>query len=80
MKVSGNGVQGARLIYPNDAHAPAGARYDFWNYDPDQKGWYIYGQGSVILAAGVAARRASVSDPTKHQIRLQIEHASLRVH
>ena len=37
IKVNGSGPQGARLIYPNAVHAPAGAKFDFWNYDPDQK-------------------------------------------
>ena len=47
VKVSGAGPQGARLIYPNVTHAKPGARFEFWNYDPDQKGWYVYGGGSV---------------------------------
>jgi RHS repeat-associated protein len=37
----------ARVIYPNYAGAAPGTRVDFWNYDPAQKGWYIYGHGSV---------------------------------
>jgi RHS repeat-associated protein len=36
-----------RLIYPNFTNQPAGARIDFWNYDAEDKGWYIYGQGTV---------------------------------
>ncbi len=40
-------AQGAQLIYPNFQHSPPGARIDFWNYDPTQKGWYVYGQGTV---------------------------------
>ncbi len=40
-------LKGARLIYPNFAHLAPGARMDFWNYDPRDKGWYVYGQGSV---------------------------------
>lgn len=39
--------KGARIIYPNYTHEKPGTRVNFWNYDPDQKGWYIYGQGSV---------------------------------
>ena len=41
--------QGARLIYPNFAKKPVppGGRFDFWHYDPENRGWYIYGQGSV---------------------------------
>ncbi len=38
---------GARLIYPNVNRAPAGAKFNFWNYDPESKGWYIYGRGTV---------------------------------
>ncbi len=41
-----NGV-GARLIYPNDTHAPPGTRGNFWNYDAEEKGWYVYGSGTV---------------------------------
>jgi RHS repeat-associated protein len=39
--------EGARIIYPNYTHQPPGARGDFWNYDPEDKGWYVYGQGTV---------------------------------
>jgi RHS repeat-associated protein len=39
--------KGAQIIYPNWGHLPPGQRVDFWNYDPTDKGWYIYGKGSV---------------------------------
>lgn len=39
--------QGARLIYPNFSGAKPGTRISFWNYDPQGKGWYIYGKGTV---------------------------------
>jgi RHS repeat-associated protein len=39
--------KGARIIYPNYNHLPAGQRVAFWNYDPDGRGWHIYGRGSV---------------------------------
>jgi RHS repeat-associated protein len=39
--------RGARIIYPNWGHLPPGQRVDFWNYDPSDKGWYVYGKGSV---------------------------------
>ena len=39
--------KGARIVYPNWGHLPPGQRVDFWNYDPDVKGWYVYGKGSV---------------------------------
>jgi len=37
----------AQLIYPNYTNQPAGARIDFWNYDAEDKGWYVYGHGTV---------------------------------
>ncbi len=50
--------QGAQLYYPNAGNLPAGSRFDFWNYDPNKKGWYIYGQGSVS-----SDRKDIVPDP-----------------
>ncbi len=38
---------GAQLYYPNRNRAPAGYKMNFWNYDPDGKGWFIYGFGNV---------------------------------
>ncbi len=38
---------GAQLIYPNYTHLRPGERVNFWNYDAEEKGWYIYGQGTV---------------------------------
>lgn len=40
-------AQGARVIYPNYRHDPPGSVLDFWNYDPSEKGWYVYGQGKI---------------------------------
>lgn len=37
----------AQLIYPNYTNAPPGSRIAFWNYDPQGKGWYEYGHGTV---------------------------------
>jgi RHS repeat-associated protein len=37
----------AQIVYPNFTSEPAGARINFWNYDPTEKGWYVYGQGTV---------------------------------
>jgi RHS repeat-associated protein len=42
-----SGPKGARLVYPNSFHETAGSRFDFWNYDAEQKGWYVYGHGTV---------------------------------
>ena len=39
--------KGAQIIYPNWGHLPPGQRVEFWNYDPADKGWYVYGEGSV---------------------------------
>ena len=47
-----NGPQGARLYYPNTYHYPAGAVFNFYNYDADNKGWYVYGQGRVRTDRG----------------------------
>jgi RHS repeat-associated protein len=46
----GWGQQGAQLYYPNSGDASPGSPTDFWNYDPDAKGWYVYGQGKVNLS------------------------------
>src|ERR1051325_6707727 len=64
----------AQLIYPNFTNQPAGARIDFWNYDAEEKGWYVYGQGTVsangrqiIPDAGVVLYEftgAMISDPS----------------
>ena len=37
----------AQLIYPNFTNSLPGTRIDFWTYDPEVKGWYVYGQGTV---------------------------------
>jgi RHS repeat-associated protein len=39
--------KGAQIVYPNWGHLPPRQRVDFWNYDPADRGWYIYGHGSV---------------------------------
>ena len=39
--------KGARIIYPNYHQRPAGTRVRFWNYDPEDRGWYVYGRGTV---------------------------------
>lgn len=40
-------AKGARIHYRNYRNAKPGARFNFWNYDPTQKGWYVYGKGRV---------------------------------
>ena len=39
--------KGARFVYPNWAGLAPGQRVDFWNYDPEDRGWYVYGRGTV---------------------------------
>ncbi len=50
--------KGAQIVYPNWGHLPPGQRVDFWNYDPADKGWYVYGKGTVS-----ADGRQVVPDP-----------------
>nr|WP_281292436.1 RHS repeat-associated core domain-containing protein [Terriglobus albidus] len=47
----GSNAPGARLFYPNPAQLPSGTSFNFWNYDADAKGWYVYGQGFVTADA-----------------------------
>ncbi|HEY0760945.1 MAG TPA: RHS repeat-associated core domain-containing protein [Pyrinomonadaceae bacterium] len=37
----------ATLIYPNFIGAPPGRRISFWTYEPEGRGWYSYGKGTV---------------------------------
>ena len=39
--------RGARLIYPNFRGELPGVRGYFWNYDAVDRGWYVYGIGTV---------------------------------
>src|SRR5215207_3014719 len=48
----------ARVVYPNYANDRPGTRMNFWNYDPEGKGWYVYGEGTVT-----ADGRQVVPDP-----------------
>jgi hypothetical protein len=50
--------QGATLVYPNRYRAPAGTQFNFWDYDPEGRGWYIYGKGKVD-----ATRKNIIPDP-----------------
>jgi RHS repeat-associated protein len=44
---AGTWAKGAQLYYPNWHKAKPGTPFDFWNYDPLAKGWYVYGEGKV---------------------------------
>src|SRR6185436_13229062 len=50
--------KGARIVYPNYHHLPPHQRVAFWNYDADDRGWYVYGYGEVTADA-----RQVVPDP-----------------
>jgi RHS repeat-associated protein len=39
--------EGARIIYPNYTKATPNRRVEFYNYDPNERGWYVYGHGKV---------------------------------
>jgi RHS repeat-associated protein len=39
--------KGAQIVYPNYTNLPPGQRVDFMQYDPDQRGWHVYGRGTV---------------------------------
>jgi RHS repeat-associated protein len=43
--------EGAQVIYPNYTQLPPGTEVDFWDYDPEDRGWYVYGSGSVSADA-----------------------------
>lgn len=45
-------VEPAQLIYPNYTKAAPGAKTNAWLYDPFEKGWYIYGHGTVSADSG----------------------------
>jgi RHS repeat-associated protein len=38
---------GAQLYYPNTYHLPSGTPFRFYDYGAEEKGWYVYGQGTV---------------------------------
>jgi RHS repeat-associated protein len=37
----------ARVYYPNTYGRVPGTRAQFWHYDPEGEGWYVYGEGQV---------------------------------
>ncbi|MFP8883822.1 RHS repeat-associated core domain-containing protein [Streptomyces mangrovi] len=39
--------KGAQIVYPNYTKEPPGTRVEFLDYDPEDKGWYVYGHGTV---------------------------------
>jgi RHS repeat-associated protein len=51
-------VTGARLFYPNYQREVPGAKGVFWNYDPYERGWFVYGLGTISRDG-----RQSIPDP-----------------
>jgi hypothetical protein len=45
--VTGKPAPGARLFYPNFKGEVPGARGTFWNYDPEDREWFVYGLGTI---------------------------------
>jgi YD repeat-containing protein len=46
-------IKGGWLVYPNIRHSKVGSRVQFFNYDPDDKGWYPYGMGTMTATSVV---------------------------
>lgn len=40
-------IKGAWLVYPNVRKSRVGSRVQFFDYDPDDNGWYPYGMGTI---------------------------------
>jgi RHS repeat-associated protein len=51
LATAGAGPKGGWLVYPNYRHEYAGKRMQFFHYDPEEKGWYVYGLGTVTPTA-----------------------------
>ena len=56
--LNGEKRPGLRIVFPNYQQLPAGTQVDFWNYDSEEAGWYMYGHGTVTADA-----RQVVPDP-----------------
>lgn len=44
-------IKGGWLVYPNVNHSRTGSRVQFFNYDPEDRGWYPYGMGMITGAS-----------------------------
>lgn len=58
---SGNARKGAWLVYPNYTHRPPGTEHQFWHYDAEEKGWYVYGMGAVAPGGRQVVPNADVA-------------------
>jgi YD repeat-containing protein len=45
--VSSGWPAGARIVYPNYRSRRPDTQVDFWHYDPEDRGWFVYGAGTV---------------------------------
>jgi RHS repeat-associated protein len=45
--VDGDPSKAIKIIYPNYQGLPAGSQVNFWNYDPGNGGWRVYGYGKI---------------------------------
>ena len=52
--------QGGWLVHPNSAQRKPGTRYHYWNYDPENRGWFVKGGGSVTAASGTVVPDSGV--------------------
>ena len=43
----GAGSRGAQIVYPNSRDYAIDSEIEFWHYDPEEKGWFVYGTGRV---------------------------------
>jgi len=53
---------GAQLVYPNNLGKPAHEKFEFWDYDAQRKGRYIYGLGTVTNDGRIASESHRSSD------------------
>ncbi len=44
---AGYGPKGASLVYPAGGRLHPRDEVNFWHYDPEEKGWHVYGLGQV---------------------------------
>ena len=53
-------IKGGWLVYPRIGQSPPGKRVQFFDYDPDDKGWYWYGMGTVTATQVVPDAKTRV--------------------
>ena len=53
-------IRGGWLVYPRIGQSPVGKRVQFFDYDPDDKGWYSYGMGTVMATQVVPDAKTRV--------------------